>query len=67
MPCMLGRVYMNGKFARVMAVCRAFATPWEVCFDVAHPPLADVLRYLCFSFCLKEGQRMRNASPLFFL
>ena len=46
---------------------KAFATPWEVCFDVAHPPLADVLRYLCFSFCLKEGQRMRNASPLSFL
>ena len=30
MPCMLGRVYMNGKFARVMAVCRAFATPWAI-------------------------------------
>ena len=45
---------------------KAFATPWEVCFDVAHPPLADVLRYLCFSFCLKEGQRMRRASALSF-
>ena len=37
---------------------KAFATPWEVCFDVAYPP-SSMLKIT--NMTQGEGQRVRNA------
>ena len=40
---------------------KAFATPWEVCFDLAYPPgWCMAAAAWCVVQC-EEGQRTRNA------
>ena len=40
---------------------KAFATPWEVCFNVAYPPPSKLKNT---NITQGEGQRMQSASAL---